>query len=170
MRIFLIIIFIFAGTAQCAVPAYGLQPSESEYLEEFNSEEKTEISKEKENIMESIAPAREERERNLHPFVEGGEPAELQTQDFSSTGSPSRAKPRPFFGKGWTKSRDKPGYVEGVDYAARVNAPVEPEIEAPLINAPAPNLKHNAGINFLFILIILAAFLLAHFFIQPKSK
>ena len=136
MRIFLIIILIFVGTAQCAVPTYGLQPSESEYLEGFNSEEETEISKEKENIMESIAPAREEREKNLHPFVETVR---------ENTESP-------------------------FDYALKANAPIEPERKTPYIKAPISGIKPNTGINFLFILIILAAFLSAYFFIKPKSR
>ena len=58
MRIFLIIILIFVGTAQCAIPAYGLRPSDGNYSEE------------KQKIAESVMPAREERENNLHPFVQ----------------------------------------------------------------------------------------------------
>ena len=58
MRIFLIIILIFVGTAQCAVPTYGLQPSDGNYSED------------KQKISESVIPAREERENNLHPFVQ----------------------------------------------------------------------------------------------------
>ena len=57
MKIFLIIL-IFAGTAQYAVPAYGLRPSDENYSEE------------KQKIAESVIPAREEREKNLHPFVQ----------------------------------------------------------------------------------------------------
>jgi len=133
MRIFLMFVLIFL---MYAAPTYGLRPSESEYSEEFNSKEAAEISKEKENIIESITPAREEREKNLHPFV----------QDVrEDTKNP--------FG-----------------YAVKVNAPIDPERKTPYIKFPASNLKPNAGINFIFVSIIIIVFLLSYFFIRPKSK
>ncbi|PIW68314.1 MAG: hypothetical protein COW10_03240 [Candidatus Omnitrophica bacterium CG12_big_fil_rev_8_21_14_0_65_42_8] len=56
------------------------------------------------------------------------------------------------------------------DYAARTDAAAEQEQKAPNTKAAASDFKPGAGINFAFISIILIAFLLAYFFIQPKSK
>jgi len=123
MRIILIVVFVLMVLTQ-ACPIYGLRLSD------------TEIDKEKDRITENIASAREEREKNLHPFV----------QDAGE------------------------GAKDPFDYAAKTNAAAEQETKAPHARSSASDFKSRAVINFLFISIILLVFLLAHFFIRPRSK
>ncbi|MCX5693089.1 MAG: hypothetical protein NTX47_05340 [Candidatus Omnitrophica bacterium] len=121
MRIILIVVLMVLTQAG---PIYGLRLSD------------TEIDKEKNRIAENIASTREEREKNLHPFV----------QDAGE------------------------GAKDPFDYAAKTNAAAEQETKAPHTRSSASDFKSSAVINFLFISIILLVFLLAHFFIRPKSR
>ena len=66
MRIFLAVILIFTASI---TPVYGIRPSDGNYSEE------------KQKITESIMPAREERENNLHPFVQSV--SEEQNNEFN---------------------------------------------------------------------------------------
>ncbi|OIO33448.1 MAG: hypothetical protein AUJ70_03250 [Candidatus Omnitrophica bacterium CG1_02_40_15] len=120
----LIIVLILVGTAQCAVPTYGLQPSDGNYSEE------------KQKILESVIPTREERANNLHPFTQAV--SEEQGNEFN--------------------------------YAAKKAIPIEPEVNSQDIKTHEQNTQPNSGINFLFFFLILAAFLLAYFFIRPKTR
>lgn len=66
MSIFLIFLLTFLFNTG---PIYALMPSNSGYSEEFDNEKAVQISNEKQNVMASIASVREEREKNIHPFV-----------------------------------------------------------------------------------------------------
>ena len=147
MRIFLIIILIFAGTAYCAVLAvYGMMPSRGGFSagESGSNKAASEISQEKEKIIEDITPARETREKNLHPFVQ---PA-LNLPPAQEAGNIQSTQ------------------VEGGSfYAAR-----QPKNETPDIIDTAKSQEPQGHINFVFISIIVLAFLLSYFFIRPRSK
>jgi hypothetical protein len=122
MKVILAAIFLFLI---CAVPVYGIQSQDTDTYDE-----------EKDKIIEKVKPIREEREKNLHPFV-----------------------------------RNAQGGAENpFDYAARTDAAAEQETKAPNTKVTASDFKPGAGIKFVFILVILIAFLLAYFFIRPKSK
>jgi hypothetical protein len=56
------------------------------------------------------------------------------------------------------------------DYTARADAAAGQETNVLNTKVAASDFKPSPGINFAFISIILAIFLLAHFFIRPKSK
>ncbi len=62
------------------------------------------------------------------------------------------------------------GAKDPFDYAAKTNTAAEQETKVPNTKDSTPDLKPGPVINFIFISIILAVFLLAHFFIRPKSK
>ena len=67
--VFMILLFLFNA------PVYGLMPSSieetEEELEPTEIEQSIEEVKElKQEIMQIVAPLREEREKNLHPFVQ----------------------------------------------------------------------------------------------------
>ena len=121
MRIFLAVILIFTANI---TPVYGIMPSDGNYSEE------------KQKIIESVMPAREERENNLHPF----------TQAVSKE------------------------HGNEFNYAAKKTIPIEPEMKTQDIKTREQNTQPNSGINFLFFFLILAAFLLSHFFIRPRPK
>jgi len=121
MKIFLAVILIF--TANIA-PVYGIRPSDGNYSEE------------KQKMLESVIPAREEREKNLHPFVQAV--SEEQGDEFN--------------------------------YAAKKTILMEPEMKTQDIKTREQNAKPNSWINFLFFSLMLAIFLLSHFFIRPRSK
>jgi len=67
MKIFLIVIlFLLVSVA----PIYALMPYETGYSEESNNTEAAQMNNEKQNIIKNITQAREDREKNLRPFVQ----------------------------------------------------------------------------------------------------
>jgi len=167
MRIFLIfalILMIYAA------PVYGLRLYEREDLEDSGVKETAEIKREKQKITEDISQAREERERNLHPFVqtvtEGKGSAFDYTAEQNAAIEPGRKTPRIEArssgfnsGAGIDFMHARPEYrtVQGADEQRPLSIlPKEP--------------RPSARLGYICISIILAAFLLAYFFIQPKSK
>jgi hypothetical protein len=132
MRIFL----IFALMSMIyATPLYCIQPIGGADPEKASEKQAAEINKEKEKIMESIAPEREAREKNLSPFVES-------VKENSESENP-------------------------FDYAVKAD---EPENKVTQPKSFTPNSQPKTRINFIAISMILAGFLLVHFFIRPKSK
>jgi len=141
-RFLLIIILIFVGTAHCAVPTYGIRPlAEKEYSEDVVNKEIAEVAHEKEKIMESVAPIRAEREKQLHPFVE-----------------PIKYEPT-------AKDNAQP-----FQYTAAQRAPQEPEKVTQNVKPAYSKPASKPGINFTFLSLIAIAFLLSYFFIRPKSR
>jgi len=154
IRIFLISILaflLFSG------PVYALRPSSTEDIdtlteEAISSEAKEDIEqikREKDALSESAVPIREERKRNLHPFVYKIEETEKDVSEEPS--SDAKTVPARYVVKGFTPAVSRsdlsePGPASGQGIASRPIA------------------------NLIFFTVIGMAFLAGHFLIRPKSK
>jgi len=94
VRIFLIFMFL---VLLFSTPLYALKPSEEEIDEDIISieieDEIDDIEREKKEIMDKVAPIREEREKTLHPYVSSAEPTDTETTDKSIRFKGSRLSP-----------------------------------------------------------------------------
>jgi len=133
MKIFLIVVLFFLVSA---APICALMPYEEGSLEGSDNAETPQMRDEKQDIIKNMAQVREERERNLHPFV--------QVAAFGTESS--------------------------FDDNIRTNTAMEQEEKTLYVKTPLYDPKPGSGINFMAISVILSGFLLAYFFIHPKSK
>jgi len=133
MKIFLIIVLFLLVSAAFV---YALMPYEEGSSAEFDNRELSQIRDEKQDIIKNTAQIREEREKNLHPFV--------QIAAFGTESS--------------------------FDDNIRTNTAMEQEEKTLYVKTPLYDPKPGSGINFMAISVILSGFLLAYFFIHPKSK
>jgi len=133
MKIFLIVVLFFLVSA---APICALMPYEEGSLEGSDNAETPQMRDEKQDIIKNMAQVREERERNLHPFV--------QVAAFGTESS--------------------------FDDTSKINSAIKQEEKMPYVKAPIYDSKPNPGINFMAVSVILSGFLLAYFFIHPKSK
>jgi flagellar basal body-associated protein FliL len=67
MKIFLIVILFLLASA---TSIYALMPYEAKYSEESDNAEAIQLNNEKQDIIKNVMQTREEREKNLHPFVQ----------------------------------------------------------------------------------------------------
>lgn len=142
-------VFIF-GILLFTPPVCALMPSEKEKIELSGDsetipseiiEEIDEIKSEKMSIMEDIAPVREERDINLHPFV----------YDTKSADSEAAATRAPHIVKGFAPGSSKKDIV----------AAGQPSSKGPSFHPIA---------NVIFFTVLALGFLAAYFFIRPRSK
>lgn len=140
------------------LPSYALNPSSREGIDAFGDDEivsseieeqKEEIKREKKRLIEDVLPSREERKKNLRPFVyeaEGTTPEILERFSLDVETMPAHHG------------------VKGL-------VPVASDIEAPSVDqAPDQCLASKFLPNLIFFSVIIIAFLATYFFIHPKSK
>jgi len=143
MRIFPIFIILFL-LFNAPVPIYGLMPSSIEDIEEDVTPEEIEQSIEevkelKQEIMQTVAPIREEREKNLRPFVQKKEPENYDTFP-----------------------------PETEDRQVRYVGPPQMEKEILQQSASNQRPVSKTLLNLSFLFIIALGFIAAYLFIRPK--
>ncbi|MDP8230384.1 MAG: hypothetical protein P9L93_04685 [Candidatus Gorgyraea atricola] len=143
MRIFSIFIILFL-LFNAPVPVYGLMPSSieetEEELEPTEIEQSIEeVKKLKQEISQTVVPLREEREKNLHPFVE-----EKKSESYD-TFPPDAEEKR-----------------------VRYVGPSQIEKEIPQQPASNQKTASKTLLNLSFLLIIALGFIAAYLFIRPK--
>lgn len=146
LPIFIFCFLLFSG------PVYALRPSSTDEIEEIGKEEtmlpgeverQAEVIKqEKKKLMEDAAPLREERSRNLRPFV-------------SSVSSAAEAAPAlPYAVKGFIPAASNREVLRERQPAGQGGQG--------LVSKPVPNL--------IFFSVIIIAFLGVYYFIRPRPK
>ena len=154
IRIFFIFILSFL---LFSAPSYALRPrstgeisafTEEETASNENEEQREEIEREKKKLMEKVSPLREERSKNLHPFV------------YEIEGAGSEILEEFYLDVKTTPSR----------HAAKGFIPTTPDKESLKVRPSSHGLVSKLIPNLVFFSAIIIAFLAIHFFIRPKSK
>ena len=150
--VFTLILLLFS------LPSYALNPSSREGIDAFSDdevvaseveEEREKIKREKKRLIEDISPSREERRKNLRPFVyetEGSVPEVLERFSLDVEVIPAR-------------------------HGVKAPVSVASDIKASSTNQASEKRPASRFLpNLIFFSVIIAGFLAVHFFIHPKSK
>lgn len=151
VRVFLIFVLSFLFFS---APLYALMPPSDEIREEETLSSKAreqieEIRREKESLSESVLPLREQRKKNLHPFIYKAKETDaniLEAFSFDTEAIPTRYTVKGFTPVVSRSDLSKPDQALGQGLTSKL----------------IPNL--------IFFALIIIAFLAGYFITRPKTK